>query len=310
MRICKSVSGQTHMKTELNLRLATWVILFASGLLSIPVSAQEKGLASRSTGFSDADFQKHLEELKSKTRQGRFFVKIQKPFVVISDKSPEDLNRWSEGTIKWAVDKLKKDFFRRDPLRIIDIWLFTGKESYESNCQKLFNIKPTTPYGFYSSRHRSLIMNISTGGGTLVHEIVHPFIESNFPDCPSWFNEGLASLYEQCRERNGQIHGLTNWRLRGLQVHIKDNRVPSFKTLCATTRYEFYNDDPGTNYAQARYLCYYLQQQGKLRRFYHEFVKNVRQDPTGYTTLAAVLGESDMDRFQEKWEDYVMKLRF
>ena len=24
-------------------------------------------------------------------------------------------------------------------------------------------------------------MNISTGGGTLVHEIVHPFIEANFP---------------------------------------------------------------------------------------------------------------------------------
>ena len=35
-------------------------------------------------------------------------------------------------------------------------------------------------------------MNISTGGGTLVHEIVHPFIEANFPACPPWLNEGLG----------------------------------------------------------------------------------------------------------------------
>ena len=42
------------------------------------------------------------------------------------------------------------------------------------------------------------IMNIATGGGTLVHEIVHPYVEANFPGCPAWFNEGLGSLYEAC----------------------------------------------------------------------------------------------------------------
>jgi len=46
-----------------------------------------------------------------------------------------------------------------------------------------------------------------------VHEIVHPFMAANFPDCPAWFNEGLASLYEQSSERDGKIIGLTNWRL-------------------------------------------------------------------------------------------------
>ena len=50
-------------------------------------------------------------------------------------------------------------------------------------------------------------MNISTGGGTLVHEIVHPFVAANFPNCPAWFNEGLGSLYEQSGEVNGAIHG-------------------------------------------------------------------------------------------------------
>jgi hypothetical protein len=59
-------------------------------------------------------------------------------------------------------------------------------------------------------------MNIQTGGGTLVHEIVLPFMEANFPQCPPWFNEGLGSLYEASSERDGEIIGLLNWRLKGL----------------------------------------------------------------------------------------------
>ena len=40
-------------------------------------------------------------------------------------------------------------------------------------------------------------MNIGPGPGTLSHELVHPYMEANFPNVPAWFNEGLASLYEQ-----------------------------------------------------------------------------------------------------------------
>ena len=91
-----------------------------------------------------------------------------------------------------------------------------------------------------------------------MHEIVHPFMATNFPACPAWFNEGLGSLYEQCGDNRGRIHGYTNWRLDGLQRAIRNGRVPAFRTLTATTEHEFYQEDPGTNYGQSRYLCYYL----------------------------------------------------
>jgi hypothetical protein len=153
-------------------------------------------------------------------------------------------------------------------------------------------------------------MNIATGGGTLVHEIVHPFIASNFPDCPSWFNEGLASLYEQARDRDGHIAGLTNWRLRGLHAAIRDGELPSFEKLCGTTTRQFYDHDRGTNYAQARYLCYYLQEHGLLVKFYRAFRRHVGTDPTGIDTLKSVLGEEDLAAFQNRWEQYVLKLKF
>jgi len=151
-------------------------------------------------------------------------------------------------------------------------------------------------------------MNIATGGGTLVHEIVHPFMEANFPACPPWLNEGLGSLYEQCGEVDGHIHGFTNWRLPGLQQAIKAGKVPPFKTLTAMDSNAFYNDGKGTNYAQSRYLCYYLQEKAVLVKFYQEFYAHRQEDPTGFKTLQKVLAQTDMDLFKKKWEKYALGL--
>lgn len=259
--------------------------------------------------FTNADYAQHIRELKTKLPNEEFSIVLQKPFVVVGDGGVDRVKRTAEGTVKWAVDHIKQDYFKRDPLEILDIWLFKNPESYKKHNQMLFGEAPSTPYGYYSSHHRALVMDISTGGGTLVHEIVHPFIESNFTLCPSWFNEGLASLYEQSNSRDGHIVGLTNWRLRGLQQTIEAKRLGTFKELCETTRREFYQG-AGTNYAQARYLCYYLQEQGKLVEFYHAFVGSAMEDPSGYETLKKVLNRDDMEQFQKEWEAYVLKLRF
>ena len=260
--------------------------------------------------FSDADYAQHVRKLKGNLPPGDFHVLVEKPFVVIGDESLSILEQRSRRTIKWAVDRLKRDYFLKDPNQIVDIWLFKNKASYQNNVERLVGYAPTTKFGFYSSRHAVLVMNISTGGGTLVHEIVHPFMESNFPACPSWFNEGLASLYEQCRDRDGHIWGSTNWRLRGLQGAIQSDRLPSFQELCSTSRGQFYHEDPGTHYAQSRYLCYYLQEKGLLKTYYETFRVNAKTDPTGFETLREVLGQPDMDAFQREWETYVMKLTF
>jgi hypothetical protein len=257
--------------------------------------------------FTDADFASHIKELKKKLPGPQFTIIIQSPFVVIGDGTPAAVKSQTQ-TVKWAVEKLKQDYFEKDPVEILDIWLFKNEASYRKHTRALFNDEPDTPYGYYSSEHKALIMNIETGGGTLVHEIVHPFIEANFPDCPAWFNEGLGSLYEQSGEEAGHIRGYTNWRLPGLQEAIEAHAVPSFKTLMATSTHAFYTEDKGTNYGQARYLCYYLQERGLLVKFYKEFYANRKTDPTGYQTLQAVLNEPDMSAFQKKWEKFVLDL--
>ena len=176
------------------------------------------------------DFETHAQQLQQKYGD-EFTVVIEKPFVVIGDGPAKNVKRWATGTIRWAVAQVKNEYFKNDPDHIINIWLFKDKESYEANTKKLFGSVPSTPYGYYSPSDKVLVMNISTGGGTLVHEIVHPFMAANFEACPSWFNEGLASLYEQSSEKDGRIVGLTNWRLRGLQLAIKDGLLGSFERI-------------------------------------------------------------------------------
>ncbi len=260
--------------------------------------------------FTPADFAQHVMRLKKKIPGRDFTLIVEPPFVVLGDNSPDDVRRRAVENVRWAVRKLKAMYFTKDPKEILDIWLFKDSASYRENCRRVFHTTPDTPYGYFSAADGALIMNIATGGGTLIHEIVHPFVAANFPHCPAWFNEGLGSLYEQSGEEDGRIHGYTNWRLAGLQQAIRGKRVPSFATLSATTDEQFYNEDRGTNYSQARYLCYYLQQHDLLRKYYHRFLADHRKDPSGYNTLKSVLRRDDMAAFQREWEAWVMTLRF
>ncbi len=271
-------------------------------------AANGNGAAAPSGGFADADFARHVEQLRKKLPSADFHVVVEKPFVVVGDGGRAAVESHARDTVRWAVELLKRDYFTKDPREILDIWLFKDTASYNKHVRGLFGRDPTTPYGYYSPAHKALVMNIGTGGGTLVHEIVHPFVEANFPDCPAWLNEGLGSLYEQSGEQDGHIVGYTNWRLPGLQRAIRRRGLKPFRTLLAMDARAFYDDDRGTNYAQARYLCYYLQERGLLTRFYREFYANRASDPTGFDTLRRVLGEPDMTAFQKDWEKFVLGL--
>ncbi len=262
--------------------------------------------ASPRARFSDAEYARHVVALKKKLPHDGFTVVIEKPFVVIGDDRPREVRRRARRTVRWAVAQLRSLYFDKEPDTIIDVWLFKDARSYERHTKILFGDTPSTPYGYYSPSENALIMNIATGGGTLVHEIVHPFIAANFPRCPDWFNEGLGSLYEHSGVRDGRIVGLTNWRLDGLQQAILHGELPSFRRLTSNPR--FYGDDPGTNYAQARYLLQYLQERGLLVSYYKTFRANRGRDPTGYRTLKRALGGPDMKLFEARWKKWVLGL--
>jgi len=282
-------------------------------LVRIPLVSGK--LAEPAHDATRAQYTQHVmalrEQLAAKGLRG-MSVRIEPPFVVVGDAGDATLARDAR-TVRWAADHLEHDFFAARPSQILDIYLFHGDASYRRGVKLLTSEAPDTPYGFYSPDARGLFMNISTGGGTLVHEIVHPYVEADFPEAPAWLNEGLGSLFEQSAEQGGHIVGLTNWRLAGLQRALARGDVPSFRALTALDPHAFYADDSGVHYAESRYLLYYLQQKGELRAFYRAARAARAKDPTGYAALVATLaklGEHDTDAFRPKWEAFVNALTF
>lgn len=268
------------------------------------------GLAApaAATPASAPAYDEHVAALKRRVPAG-FSIIVSPPFVVVGDAPAARLRAIANGRIRWTAHRLREEHFDRELPEILTIWLFRDGVSYRRHARQLFGETPTTPFGYYSPRDRALVMNIGSGGGTLVHELVHPYVAANFPACPAWLNEGLASLYEGATSRGARIRGLVNWRLPVLKVAIRARRLPSFEQLLATTDQEFYEEDPGTNYAQARFLCLYLQERGLLRRYFREARAAHEHDPAGVETLRRVLGQRDLARFQRDWEAWVLRLR-
>jgi Protein of unknown function (DUF1570) len=254
--------------------------------------------------------QKELDErataLRTKLKGQGFTVLVEAPFVVIGDSPAAHVKKITTGFLRTKIALLEKEFFTKRPEKVLEVWLFGTERSFRKGAKKFFNDDPETPYGYYSPDAGALIMNAS-GLGTLSHELVHPYMEANFPDVPSWFNEGLASLYERPSARKGRIVGLPNWRLPNLKREIKAKTLPTLATMLGTTRDQFYEAQYDA-YAYARYLVYYLQEQGKLQEFYTKFLED-KKDLTGTSALEAVLGEK-LETFEPKWRKWVIAIAY
>ena len=191
------------------------------------------------------------------------------------------------------------------------MYLFQDAKRYEQYCQKRYGEACGTPYGFYRPDERRIVMNIGPGVGTLTHELVHPIMETDFPEAPEWLNEGVASLFEALSmPANGEIHGVKNWRhprlVRALRS-AEERDEASLPALLALTDAEFRNGDEDLHYASARYLCQWLDQQGKLWSFYRRYREHHAEDSSGAASYAAVVGKTPAEA-NGAWSSWVKRL--
>lgn len=232
-----------------------------------------------------------VNELKSQL-SGDFIVKGHSYFVIASNLTEEETDKHIKTTIDRAVECFYNDYFETKPDEPTTIFLFKDDATYRWWAKKLYDDDDLSRYGYYKPSEKTMLMNINTGTGTLVHEMTHALVRYDFPDIPSWFNEGLGSLYERCSLNNKTILGYVNWRLPSLQDAIADNSYKSLDALVKLGWNEFYGDNSDVNYSQARYLCMYLQENGLLKKYYKLFRDTYNEDNTGKTQLEKVTGRS------------------
>jgi len=184
--------------------------------------------------------------------------------------------------------------FDRRPEKAISVYLFSSSERYEAYCKEYLGEPCISVYGFYRPDLRRIVMNAGLGLGTLTHELVHPIIETDFPQAPTWINEGIASLYEApVIPRAGEIHGRKNWRYPRLAralAHNEHKAKVSIEHLFSLSDGVFRGDEEDLNYALARYFCQWLDEQGKLWPFYRGWRDGYQNDKSGALAFARATG--------------------
>jgi hypothetical protein len=236
-------------------------------------------------------FAGRINELTGKLTSD-FIVKEHSYFVIASNLDEAETEKILTQTIDRAVDCFYNDYFSTQPNEATTIFLFKDDKTYRYWAKTLYDDDDLSKYGYYKPSEKTMLMNINTGTGTLVHEMTHALARYDFPDIPSWFNEGLGSLYERCSLNNKTILGYVNWRLPALQDALADKSYTSIERLMKTNWEEFYGDGSDVNYAQARYLCMYLQEQGLLKKYYQNFRDTFNDDNTGIKQMEKITGKS------------------
>jgi hypothetical protein len=117
--------------------------------------------------------------------------------VIVGDEPPKTVR---ERGAHRALDRepAAQGLLRQGPDEIIDVWAFRTPPA-QRHAWEYFGDRPDTPYGYYSSRHHALIMNIGWGTGRWSTRS-SPVHAHELPRGPPWLNEGLASLYERPAE--------------------------------------------------------------------------------------------------------------
>lgn len=273
-------------------------------LLVVVAMASRAGAAELSLHDQCAETAKVLRASVGASRH----VIVRPPFVISGNLTRAELDNWHARTLAPATKAMLASYFDRAPDRPITVLLYDNADEYEREAKRLFGDEELSVYGYYKPNRRTLVMNIATGGGTLVHELTHALIDFDFPDVPDWFNEGLASLHEQCRfrEDGSGIDGLKNWRLPALQQAIRDGQLRSLESLIHDN--DFRGRHMGLNYAQARYFCMYLQHLGLLETYYQEFRANQADDPLGALAVRAVFPDQSWAELDQTYRKWVLEL--
>lgn len=168
--------------------------------------------------------------------------------------------------------------------------------------------RPTASFaGHYDPATRTL-ESISLSD-VLIHEFTHALHHGDQALAnqrhPVWIREGLASLFQRSVTREGRLEMLPGSDLATLQEAAQNRKTHALAALLAMEPQAFLGDAE-LCYAEAHYLMFYLNQQGKLRDFYEGYKAGYAADPSGGAALARTLGKP-LEEIESDWREWVLR---
>lgn len=229
---------------------------------------------------------------------------VREPYILIGDYETETLDALYHKIILPTQRALNISYFDHQPDSPISIVVLSNQERYQRVASDLDQRKVGSYYGYFQSNEMRIVLNLTTGSGTLGHELTHALAQIDYPDMPEWFDEGLASLHEQSEfsEEGDQLVGVSNWRVQLLLTALDRDQLPGITSLVKQSNIS--HQQEALTYAYARYFCIYLQEKKLLSAFYRKLRTNQQSDKTGMQTLEQILNVNDLSEVDfdfQKW---------
>jgi hypothetical protein len=258
--------------------------------------AVEKGWAS----FQHLERDEDLENLRKEKGYRALVARKDEIQKQRAQKINEDLQKqFGQGCLHYIDDEHRLVFATTIDQRTLDELRTTLMDYADVLGRELFTHKPERYVtviipktwrdpligGFYNNA--AALLQSKGFGHTIIHEFVHALHHGDMAgygqEHPIWVLEGLATLFEDSDLVNGRAVPEHNHRLNYILTRAKVNRHVAWDKFLALKQPDFLRW-PNYNYAQTRYMFFYLHQQGKLGTWYRYYVDNFAQDATG--TLA------------------------
>lgn len=148
--------------------------------------------------------------------------------------------------------------------------------------------------GYYDKDRRRLVTQDI--GPSLRHEFLHVlhwrYAERLGQKHPLWIMEGLASLLEDVETPGEASTGgfviRPSWRTNIAGRLARGAGLMPLARFISLSDEKFMAERPRAGYGQARALCMYLHEKGKLGAWFAEYTRRYGEDPTGKLALEAV----------------------
>jgi hypothetical protein len=228
-------------------------------------------------------------------------VVVRVPFVVAGDGDEAALDRWHGETLGPAAALFATEYFDAPPSQPITVLLLRDRDRYRGQAERILGHVSVSSHGFYRDHLRMMVVNVQSGPGAVLHELVHAMMAFDFPEAPSWLREGLAAIYEE-----GLIPPSPAGPGRRLPVLLDSIRRGELRTLESLVQAADFDDSrQSVNYAQAQQFCWFLHQQGLLGRVYRQVRDNYPRDPSGEATVRRLLGHRSWAEIDARLRSFI-----
>jgi hypothetical protein len=255
--------------------------------------------------YNDYNYNDVIEHHLPNLPEGFSVIKY-KYFVVFSDLDEKLTYQLITSDINYTIEAMKDNYVQTLPDNITPLILFKDYDRYRNYVLANYDIPEhdLSPYGFYKISKNVIVIRYVSWKGSIMHEVTHRFLRSDFPDVPSWFDEGFAALHEKSAYKKGELKGEFSWRIIAIRRALDGNKYTGLRKLMETNDDELYGARSTFYYAQARYLLMYVQEKGKLKDYYKSFKNTYEKDGTGITQMEKIL-KKPLKEIDEEFLEYL-----